>query len=206
MATPNRLRTIRNAAWGLIALLAAAVAIVTFARLQDTARTGMPMPAAARIGGPFELTNQKGERFSSESLAGKPYLLFFGFTHCPDICPTTLLEMTNHLADLGPDAGKLNVLFVTVDPERDTAEHLKTYLTAFDPRIVGLTGTPDDVGKVVRLYRAYAEKVPGKNGDYSMNHTATVYLFDSKGALVSTLSFQEKPETQREKVRRLVGR
>jgi protein SCO1/2 len=182
------------------------MAIVLFARLQDTAPTGAPLPAAARIGGPFELTTQNGERFSSQSLAGKPYMLFFGFTHCPDICPTTLAEVSNHLADLGPSGDKVKVLFITVDPERDTAELLKTYMTAFDPRIVALTGTPAEIADIIRKYRAYAEKVPGKDGDYTMNHTATVYLFDSANALVSTLSFQEKPEVQREKVRRLVAR
>ena len=111
------------------------------------------------IGGPFELTDQDGKRLSSESLKGKPSAIFFGFTHCPEVCPTTLFDLTQDLEAMGPDAAKLNVVFITVDPERDTPELMKTYLSSFDPRIVGLTGTEAEITAAAKEYKVYFKKV-----------------------------------------------
>jgi len=208
MATNSGLlRKIRLAAWAAVAVLSLGSAMYLLGEAQRAQRTGIALPGAARIGAAFELTGTDGNRFSSASLAGKPYAIFFGFTNCPDICPTTLLEMTNHLKTLGAKADGLNVIFVSVDPERDTPEHLKLYLSAFDPRIIGLTGTNDEVAKVAKSYRVFYEKVPSKDGtDYTMNHTASVYLMDKTGNLVSTLSFQEPEESRQKKLENLLSR
>lgn len=201
------MRSIRLAAWAAIAILALGAGMYLLGEAQQAQQAGRALPGAARIGAPFELTRTDGKRFSSTALAGKPYAIFFGFTHCPDICPTTLLEMTGHMQALGERAKDLNVLFVSVDPERDTPEHLKLYLSAFDERIIGLTGTLDEVSKVAKSYRVFYEKVPSKDGsDYTMNHTASVYLMDKAGELVSTLSFQEPEESRQKKLDNLLSR
>ncbi|MGD9668991.1 MAG: SCO family protein [Hyphomicrobiaceae bacterium] len=201
------MRKIRLAAWAAVAVLAVGYGMYLLGEAQKAQRSGIALPGGARIGAPFELTRTDGSRFSSSALAGKPYAIFFGFTNCPDICPTTLLEMTEHLQALGAKANGLNVLFVTVDPERDTAEHLKLYLSAFDPRIIGLTGTPEEVAAVAKSYRVFYEKVRSKDGsDYTMNHTASVYLMDKTGNLVSTLSFQEPQESRQKKIENLLSR
>jgi protein SCO1/2 len=164
-----------------------------------------PLPGASAIGGRFALTTAEGKPFSSETLKDRPYALSFGFTNCPDVCPTTLLEMSNALAALGPDADGLTVLFLTVDPERDTVEHLKSYLSAFDPRIIGLTGSVADIASVARAYHVYYEKVPTSDG-YTMNHTATVFLIDRTGALAGTTNHEESEAVRRDKLRRLLTR
>jgi protein SCO1/2 len=160
---------------------------------------------AAKFGGPFTLTAHDGSRFDSRTLAGRPYVIFFGFTRCPDICPTTLLEMSNHLQALGPRADQLTTLFVSIDPERDTPAHLAAYLADFDSRITGLTGSLDEVDRTARQFRVFYEKV-ATSGGYTMNHTATVYLMDGAGQLVGTMSFQEPQEIQMQKLSRLVAR
>jgi protein SCO1/2 len=130
--------------------------------------------------------------------------MFFGYTFCPDVCPTTLFEMTGWLEKLGPDADNLGVYFVSVDPERDTQETLAEYLSAFDPRITGLTGTPEEVAEIVKGYRVYARKVPLDSGGYVMDHTATIYLIDSDGVFTGTIDYQEDSDTALKKLRRLV--
>lgn len=197
---------VRLALWGLVAVAVFAAGALLLGNLQEAARQGSSLPGAARFGGDFELVDHTGQPFSSDALKGKPHALFFGFTHCPDICPTTLFEMTKHLEELGSKADALKVFFVTVDPARDTPEHLKKYLSAFDARITGLTGTPEQVAKAVKAYRVFSEKVPTGDGDYTMNHTATVYLFDAKGTLASTLSWQEDEKTRLAKLKRLADR
>lgn len=146
------------------------------------------------VGGPFTLVDQDGREVTERDFAGKAHLVFFGFTHCPDICPTTLQQVGDVLQALGPKGKELKVAFVTVDPERDTPEVLKSYLSSFDPRIVGLTGTPDQVSATVKAYRAYAQKVPGKEGDYVMNHTAMVYVMDARNNFVSALNLTRPPQ------------
>ncbi|MEL6871670.1 MAG: SCO family protein, partial [Pseudomonadota bacterium] len=119
-------------------------------RLDDSPLSQIAKP---NIGGPFQLTDQTGKPFSTEQLKGKPYLVFFGFTHCPDVCPTTLMEVTNHMADPAIKDSGLRALFVSVDPSRDTPELLKTYLSNFDPGIVGLTGTEEEIAEVAKKFR-----------------------------------------------------
>ena len=152
------------------------------------------VPAAATIGGPFQLTDQSGQTVSEKSMRGHPSLIFFGFTHCPDVCPTTLFEISEVLKAMGKDADRVNAYYISVDPERDTAAAMKEYLSSFDPRLKGLTGTPEAIAKVLSEYRVYAKKVPLKDGDYTMDHTALIYLMDRDGKFVSPFNINRKPE------------
>ena len=161
----------------------------------------LPLPSIFRliaaptaIGGPFRLTDQSGQTVTEKSLIGRPTLIFFGFTHCPDVCPTSLFEMSEVLRAMGPDAGKVNAYFVSVDPERDTPAAMKDYLSSFDPNLKGLTGAPDDIARVLSAYRVYAKKIPLKDGDYTMDHTALIYLMDKKGSFVRPFDLKRKPE------------
>ena len=160
--------------------------------------TGSRLPAgsaaSSSIGGAFRLTAHDGRIVSEKDLAGSPSVVFFGYTHCPDVCPTALFEMTQVYAALGPDADRLKTYFVTIDPERDDQALLSLYLSSFDPRIVGLTGSPADVQTMVKAYRVYARKIDDKNGGYTMDHTALVYLMDKQGRFVSSLNLDRAPE------------
>lgn len=154
---------------------------------------GPEKPAAAGVGGPFALVDQNGGPVTEAALAGRPSLVFFGFTHCPDVCPTTLYQMTQVYTELGADAGKVGSFFVTVDPERDTPEQLKSYLASFDPHIVGLTGDRAALDPMLKSYRVYAKKVPTTGTDYTMDHTALVYLMDKGGRFVGAFNLQRPP-------------
>jgi protein SCO1 len=153
--------------------------------------------APAAIGGPFQLTDQAGQTVTEKDLQGRPTIIFFGFTHCPDVCPTSLFEMSEVLKAMGKDADRVNAYFISVDPERDTTEAMKDYLSSFDPHLKGLTGDPDAVAKVLSAYRVYAKKVPLKGegeGDYTMDHTALIYLMDRDGHFVSPFNLKRTPE------------
>ena len=151
-------------------------------------------PAVAAIGGPFQLVNQDEHTVTDQDMRGKPFLVFFGFTHCPEICPTALFEMSQILRGLGPDADRVRALFITVDPERDTPMVLKDYLSNFDPHLSGLTGDPESIAAVAKGYRVIYRKVPLEHGDYTMDHTALVYLMDKQGRFVSPFSLKRTTE------------
>jgi protein SCO1 len=195
------MKQIRTLAWAAIAALLAIGGVLWAVGFLPGKVENLPF--AAKFGGPFTLTDQHGQKFSSEALKGKPFAIFFGFTFCPDVCPTTLLELTKDIETLGGDADKMNYVFVSVDPERDQPEYLKTYLENFDRRIIGLTGTPEQIADVARAYRVYYEKVKTKE-DYTINHTATTYLMGRNGQLVSTLAYGEKEEMRRRKLKSLI--
>ncbi|QLH73622.1 SCO family protein [Rhodopseudomonas palustris] len=150
--------------------------------------------APATIGGAFRLTDQNGQVITEQSMKGKPTLIFFGFTRCPDVCPTSLFELSQVLGAMGPDADRINAYFVSVDPERDTPQSMKDYLSSFDPNLRGLVGTPEATEKIEKAYRVYAKKVPLKDGDYTMDHTALIYLMDKSGNFVSPFNIKRKPE------------
>jgi protein SCO1/2 len=177
--------------------------------LAAVALTCAPSPAAAQKvgspGGTFELVDQNGAPFASASLVGRPYAIFFGFTQCPDVCPTTLLQMSNNLRRLGADADRLKVVFVTVDPERDTPEKLRAYLASFDARITALTGSAEEIAAAAKGWNAFYNKVPEGNGGYTIAHSAYVYLMDGDNRLTGTLGFQDSEEDQLAKLRRLLG-
>ena len=150
--------------------------------------------APAAIGGPFQLTDQTGQTVTEKSMQGRPSLIFFGFTHCPDVCPTTLFEISEVLKAMGKDAEGVNAYYISVDPERDTQAAMKEYLSSFDPRLKGLTGNAEEIAKVLSEYRVYAKKVPLKDGDYTMDHTALVYLMDRDGRFVAPFNLKRTPE------------
>jgi protein SCO1/2 len=137
--------------------------------------------SGTQLGRGMELSDYNGKTRQLSDFAGKVVVVFFGFTQCPDVCPTSLAELTEVMKKLGPDADRVQVLLITVDPERDTPEILKQYVTAFDPRFLGLTGTPDQVKKAAASFKAYYAKAPTKDGGYTMDHTAAFYLLDGKG-------------------------
>jgi protein SCO1 len=153
-------------------------------------------PSASPIGpgGPFHLEDQTGRPVSDQDMKGRPFLVFFGYTHCPDICPTTLFEISEVMKALGKDADRTRALFITVDPERDTPAALKDYLSNFDPHLRGLTGDRAAVDAALKAYRVYAKKIPLKDGDYTMDHTAVVYLMDKDGRFVATFNLNQTPK------------
>jgi len=155
-----------------------------------------PVASAAAIGGPFHLMDQNGKPFTDKDMQGKPYLVFFGYTHCPDVCPTTLFEMSQLFRKLGPQADRVGALFITVDPERDTAAVLKEYMASFDPHLRGLTGAPKAVDAAIRDYRVYAKKVPLEGGNYEMDHTAIVYLMDKAGHFVAPFDMRRTADVE----------
>jgi protein SCO1/2 len=158
--------------------------------------------AVAAVGGPFRLEDQNGKPVTDGDMKGKPFLVFFGFTHCPDICPTTLFDMSQLMKELGPDADRTGVLFITVDPERDTQKVMKDYLSNFDPHVRGLTGDPAAVNAAIKAYRVYAKKVPLENGDYTMDHTALVYLMDKNGHFIAPFDVSRTPAAEAADLRR----
>ncbi|MGH7248650.1 MAG: SCO family protein, partial [Pseudomonadota bacterium] len=146
--------------------------------------------------------DQNGRPFSDQNMKGRPYLVFFGYTHCPDICPTTLTEMSQLMRKLGPDAGRVGALFITVDPERDTLAVLKDYMSSFDPHLRALTGDPKAIAQAIKDYRVYAKKVPVPGGDYSMDHSAIVYLMDKDGHFVAPFNMQRTADAEVAQLRR----
>ena len=151
------------------------------------------MTATTRIGGPFTLIDDTGATVTEKTLAGKPYTMYFGYTFCPDVCPTTLLDLSRWIKKLGPDADRLNYVFVTIDPERDTVQSLHTYLSSFDERIRGYTGTSAEIAQIAREYRVYYRKIPTDDGGYAMDHSAIIYLMGSDGKLVTVIPYQVRP-------------
>ena len=186
----------------ILAAFLAGLASVFLIVLLVSGRNPLPVASAAAIGGPFELTDQNGRTVTDKDFRGHPTLVFFGFTHCPDVCPTALFEMSEVLDKLGPDAAKLSALFITVDPERDTPAAMKDYLSSFNPRLVGLTGDPAAIANVIKEYRVYAKKVPLDGGDYTMDHTALIYLMDKDGRFVAPFNLKRQPQDAAADLRR----
>ena len=183
----------RNGLWIAIVVALAAATLAFF-----LIRT----PAGYQLGGgTYALVDDTGKPTGPDMLKGHPSLLFFGYTHCPDVCPTTLAAMTRVLEALGPRAAEVTAVFISVDPERDTPEELKTFGSLFDPRIVLLTGSPDEIAAVVRDYHIYAAKVPIEGGGYTMDHTASVQLYDRDSRFRSAFDFHEDDAVILDKVR-----
>jgi len=156
------------------------------------------------FGAPFELVDHNGEKITEQAFRGKPTAVFFGFTHCPEVCPTTLFELGGWIEQLGSDADKMGAYFVSIDPERDTPEVMKAYLGNFSGHITGITGEPAKVMEMAKDFRIFAKKVELENGDYTMDHTASVLLLDSDGDFFGTIAYQENPETTLGKLKRLI--
>lgn len=166
-----------------------------------TGRNPTPIAMPSAVGGPFALTDQNGKPITDKDMAGHPFLVFFGFTHCPDVCPTTLFDVSEIFRALGPDK-QVRALFVTVDPERDTPQVMKDYLSSFDPRIAGATGDEAAVAAVIKGYRVYAKKVPLDGGGYTMDHTAIVYLMGKDGRFIAPFNMKRRPNEAAEDLKR----
>ncbi len=193
-------RTIRILAMAA-ALLAGTAALAGIA-IVLWPRGGEVAVSPSSIGGAFKLTDQNGRTVTEADFKGEPFLVFFGFTHCPDVCPTALFEMSEVLRRLGPDAEKANALFISVDPARDTPEKLKEYLQSFHPGITALTGSQAEIDAVTKIYKAYAKRVPIEGGGYTMDHSAIVYLMDRNGRFVAPFNLKRPPDEAATDLRR----
>jgi cytochrome oxidase Cu insertion factor (SCO1/SenC/PrrC family) len=170
-------------------LLVIAGAVLVFTPWGRMLWQGSSGAGTALVGGPFTLTDQNGKPRSDADFRGQYLLVFFGYTNCPDVCPTTLQTLSDALGKLGPDAAKVTPIFITIDPERDTAQALKAYAANFDPRLVALTGSPAQIAQVAKEYRVYYAKA-GEGPSYSMDHTALVYLMGPDGAYLEMFAPQ----------------
>lgn len=158
------------------------------------------------FGGPFTLTDMNGNEITEQALRGQPVALFFGFTHCPEVCPTTLYELDGWLTQLGPEAQDVKAFFFSVDPERDTPQTLKDYITNVTDRVTGISGDPVEVARVIRAYKIYAKKIPTNEGkDYTMDHTASILLLNAKGGFEGTIAYGEDAASAMAKLKRLAA-
>lgn len=200
------LRIFRIITWGIVALVGGWLLVFGYLIPSENNRRAATSDASTpAIGKPFELTSHRGEIVDNAFLRGKPYLAFFGFTHCPDVCPTTLFELTDLMKELGPAADDFNVIFITVDPDRDNPELLKAYMTSFDQRIMALHGTEEQTQTAVKAFAAYARKVLTEGVNYTMDHTAGVYLMDADGGFRGTLDMHEPREMRLQKIRNVIS-
>jgi protein SCO1 len=174
------------------ASLAITLGVILWLASDSKQRPALLGPAA--IGGAFELVDHNGAKVTEQTLIGKPTIIFFGFTHCPDVCPTALFEMSEVMRVLGKDADKMNAFFVSVDPERDTPAVMKDYLGSFDPRLKGLSGSREAIDKIIAAYRVFAKKIPLQGDDYTMDHTALIYLMGKDGKFVAPFNLKRQPE------------
>lgn len=189
---------IRTVLWTLVAVAAlGATGLYVYATMTR------PAQAVALGQGDYDLVTATGEAFNRDSLKGSPSMLFFGFTHCPEVCPTSLAEMASWYEALGDEADNLNAFFITVDPERDTAEVIGDYVS-WTGRVTGVTGSPDEIAKAAQSWAVYAEKVPLEGGDYTMDHTASVFLVNAEGEFEGTIAYREDSDTALAKLRRLL--
>ncbi len=198
------MQRVRIILWALVALALAAFAFLMLRPGNETPKQPQPL-AISSIGGPFTLTGSDGKPFSSTALAGKPYAIFFGFTHCPDVCPTTLARMVRLREQLGASGEKLQILFVTVDPERDGPAEVGKYAELFNAPVTGLTGSPGQIEQVKKKYGIYSRKVPSEGGEYGVDHTATVLLFDPRGEFTGTIAQEESDQAAIAKLQRIVA-
>lgn len=195
MAALNRLRLVL---WVLVAAAAlGATGLYAYTTMRPAQPTGLGVAD-------YQLMTASGEGFTRASFDGHPSLLFFGFTHCPEVCPTSLAEMASWYETLGDEARDLQAYFVTVDPERDTADVIGDYV-AWTGHVIGVTGTPEEIEKAAKSWAVYYEKVPLEGGDYTMDHTASVFLLDRKGEFQGTIAYRESNDTALAKIRRLIG-
>lgn len=189
----------RSMIFGLIGLLvvaiAAATAALSFQRYSPYAQ--------ARIGGAFTMEDADGHRVTDTDLAGKPSAIFFGYTSCPDVCPTTLSNLTEVLGRMGPRADTINVVFASVDPTRDTPDRVRDYLSSFDARIRGLTGTQAEADAMAAAFHVFHRRVQSTNGDYTVDHSATIYLMDASGRLAGEIGYGEDEGRMEAKLRAL---
>lgn len=187
----------------LFAAMTVAIAAIVFVAVGMRSGPNAPEQAEAPYGVPFELIDHNGNPITEQAFQGQPTALFFGFTHCPEVCPTTVYEMNGWFAELGQEAADINAYFVTIDPERDTPELLSAYLESQTDRVMGITGEPEKVWEMARGFNVYFRKFDEDESGYNMDHTASIFLLDSKGAFRKTISYGENPQTALQKLRDL---
>lgn len=196
------MKNIRIALWGAVLVLLGVMGWLTM----ELTKSRDQMVEKV-YGVPFQLVAQNGQPITEKAFQGKPTALFFGFTHCPEVCPTTLFELNGWMEKIDPAGDKMQAYFVSVDPERDTPEILNQYVSNVSKRITGITGTPDKIADTLKGYRIYAKKVPvdekDPNGDYTMDHTASVILLDAKGRFAGTIAYGENPDVAVQKLQNL---
>lgn len=198
MATSSGIARFRIVLWTLVILAALVATALYFFK--------PPVTPIGVTGAPFTLNSTKGGTFTQADLKGTPSLVFFGYTFCPDVCPTTMADISNWRQELGIGEDKLRTIFVTVDPDRDTKDVLTQYLAAFDPKATGLVGNADQTEAAKASFGVFSEKAPpDKNGNYLVNHTATLFLVGKNGEFEGTIDYGESKETAEAKIKRLVG-
>ncbi|NWJ26650.1 SCO family protein [Rhizobium sp. RM] len=197
------MRNIRIALWAVVVVLGGVIGWLTLEMTKSREQM-----VEAPYGVPFELTAQNGQTITEKNFSGKPTALFFGFTHCPEVCPTTLFELNGWMEQVDPAGDKMQAYFISVDPERDTPEIMQQYVSNVSKRIIGVTGSPERIAETLKGYRIYAKKVPvddkDPNGDYTMDHTASVILLDANSRFVSTIAYGENPDVAVEKLKNLL--
>lgn len=198
------MKQVRILLW--IAAAAALIVLATF--FLERPRPGASektAPALANFGGPFTLVGADGQPFPSSRLAGKAYVLYFGYTRCPDTCPTTLNRLVHLRREIGLGDKSFNIVFITVDPERDGPKEIGSYAKAFQAPVIGLTGSSQQIDQVKKEYGIFSQKVPEGGGDYSVDHTATVLLFDRNGKFAGTISPDEQERPALDKLKQLTA-
>ena len=181
---------------GILVVMAASVGALTYQWY--AARN-----SGEAYGAPFELVDQNGEPITEAAFRGHPTALFFGFTHCPEVCPTTLFELDGWLKQLGEEGEHIQAYFISIDPERDTPEVLGNYVSNVSDRISGITGEPEKIAAMAKSFGIYARKVELEGGDYTMDHTASILLLNEDGSFAGTIAYEENPETALAKLKRL---
>jgi protein SCO1/2 len=197
------MKTFRIVLWIAVFALAGVLVFLTLTITQSKQQL-----AEGPFGVPFQLVAQDGQPITEKAFQEKPTALFFGFTHCPEVCPTTLFELNGWMHQVDPDGSKLNGFFVSVDPERDSPELLGQYVSNVTDRVKGISGPPEKVNEMVKGFKVYAKKVPvdekDPNGDYTMDHTASVFLLDEGGRFAGTIAYGENPDTAIKKLENLI--
>ena len=186
-------------------VLVIAAGVLLALALRETPRGAAGTALASAIGGPFQLIDQNGKPFSDADLKGKWHLIFFGYTHCPDACPTALNEMSLALDRLGMKRDEVGVVFITVDPERDTPDALKSYVQSFDAPIMALTGSPEAVAQAAKAYRVFYAKHPRADGDYDMDHSAVIYVMNPEGRFTATFTPDSSADAIVQRLQKLIS-
>ncbi|HEY4471097.1 MAG TPA: SCO family protein [Stellaceae bacterium] len=186
-------------------ILVVAAGVLLAIALRETPRGAAGTALASAIGGPFHLIDQNGKPVSDADLKGKWQLVFFGYTHCPDACPTALNEISLALDRLGMKRDEVEVVFITVDPERDTPDALKSYVQSFDAPIIALTGTPDAVAQAAKAYRVFYAKHPRGDGDYDMDHSALIYVMNPEGRFTATFTPDSSADAIAQRLEKLIS-
>lgn len=197
------MKTLRYILWGGV-FFAAVVAAFMIWTLSQSQRQSAAVSGAPTLGAPFSLIEATGEPITERAFAGRPTALFFGFTQCPEVCPVSLYEVSTLMDELGSERGDLQAFFISVDPERDTPEVLESYISPFADNIRGITGDLPGILALAKAWAIHVEKLPLDDGDYTVDHTASVILIDRSGKFRGTIAYRENHETALEKLKLIV--